>query len=134
MTELSLKSNLDLNEHISIGRLLAPLRKEGVLIVGSGGAIHNDDEMLPGGPVKDWAIKFKDTINDIVSNKAFTNNERHEKLMSFCGTDLFHLGHPRTEHFLPLPMVMASVDFNPGRVLYDEIALASFLQGTYLFE
>ena len=41
IVQLSLKHGLDARTHVEAGRLLAPLRDEGVLIVGSGLSYHN---------------------------------------------------------------------------------------------
>ena len=41
IVQISLLASMDPTEHIRLGRALAPLRDEGVLIVGSGMSYHN---------------------------------------------------------------------------------------------
>jgi aromatic ring-opening dioxygenase catalytic subunit (LigB family) len=41
VVQLSLRQDLDPAAHIALGRLLAPLRDEGILIIGSGVSFHN---------------------------------------------------------------------------------------------
>lgn len=50
VTQLSVQSDLGARHHYEIGRALAPLREESVLVIGSGGIVHNLGEL-------DWAGK-----------------------------------------------------------------------------
>ena len=63
--QLSLQPEKDGTYHYNLGKALAPLREEGVLIIGSGSATHNLREMGPDGePVVDWALKFDTWIKE----------------------------------------------------------------------
>jgi 4,5-DOPA dioxygenase extradiol len=61
---LSLDRALDPAGHLAIGRALAPLRSEGVLIVGSGNVVHNLALWRQtAGTRPDWAVSFQNRIN-----------------------------------------------------------------------
>ncbi|APV48517.1 dioxygenase [Betaproteobacteria bacterium GR16-43] len=64
VTQLAVQSRLGTKHHHDLGRALAPLRKEGVLVFGSGGIVHNLRELDWGrtGAVMDWARAFNDWI------------------------------------------------------------------------
>jgi len=64
---LSVRSDLDAAAHIQAGRALADLRKEGVLVVGSGEVVHNVPEMgARASAPKPWCLDFESWIEEQV--------------------------------------------------------------------
>ena len=63
--QLSVQSNLDGTYHYNLGKALAPLKDEGVLIMGSGNVVHNMGSMnLPLADVTPWALEFDNWLKD----------------------------------------------------------------------
>ncbi len=92
---------LDPQVLFGIGRRLAPLRDQGVLIVGSGFSTHNLREMDwhggPEGHPPSWSEEFDDWLN---RNLAAGDVD---SLLDFeAKAPAAALAHPRTEHFAPL--------------------------------
>lgn len=100
--------------HFEIGQRLAPLRDEGVLIVGSGNLVHNLHTYAWGRHIPDpydWAVRFEDRAKGLMlagDNKPLIEYESlgQEALLSI----------PTPDHYLPLLYVLGA------RLRSDEIA------------
>jgi 4,5-DOPA dioxygenase extradiol len=101
--ELSLDVTAPAAAHYALGRTLAPLRDEGVLIVGSGNIVHNlriidwDDDA----PVAAWAAEFDGWVEDCVAER------RHAELIGYLGHPLGRMAAPTPDHYLPLLYTLA---------------------------
>jgi 4,5-DOPA dioxygenase extradiol len=63
VTQLAIQPRRDAAWHFRLGEALAPLRRENILILASGGAVHNlRDLARDGGATPDWARRFDDWL------------------------------------------------------------------------
>ena len=120
--QLSLLSSLDAAEHLRLGQALAPLRDEGVLIIGSGMSYHNmrgygDPRSTP------IAAEFDRWLTETVALPAAERNARLANWASASGP-AGRLSHPprAEEHLLPLHVVAGAAGDSVGRrVFSDEV-------------
>jgi len=92
--------------HFEIGQRLAPLRDEGILIVGSGNLVHNLHAYARGRHMPDpydWAVRFENMARDMILAGEFQPLVDYEKL----GKDAV-LSIPTPDHYLPLLYVVAA--------------------------
>lgn len=114
---VSIKSSYDPAEHLALGRALAPLRDEGVLIIGSGLTYHNMQGFGRDSSTPD-AESFTRYLNEAI---ALTDNRaRDEKLLHWESAPGARLAHPREDHLLPLLAVAGAAGRDSGRVLFAE--------------
>src|SRR6185312_3890754 len=92
---------------VELGRKLAPLREEGVLLAGSGFIVHNLRAMNPGAEeMPAWAREFDAWVADKVGRRDVETLVRYRELAPGVGMSL-----PTHEHFLPLFFALgASID------------------------
>jgi len=114
---LSLAASLDPALHLAAGRTLAPLRDEGVLIVGSGMSFHNLRGY--GRPeTKERARAFDAWLTRAVESQG---PERNALLTGWREAPFAAFAHPREEHLIPLMMVAGAGGDAPGvRIFGDE--------------
>ncbi|MEZ5069936.1 MAG: 4,5-DOPA dioxygenase extradiol [Bacteroidales bacterium] len=104
--QLSLDTTKGPADHYALGKQLAALRNQGILIVASGNLIHNLGRVawnkLDGPFAHDWAREAREFINRAI------REGRHDDLIRYRqqGTAM-QLAAPTPEHFLPLLYVLA---------------------------
>jgi aromatic ring-opening dioxygenase catalytic subunit (LigB family) len=115
LIQLSLKRNLDPRAHLELGHALAPLRSEGVLIVGSGYSYHNlrrfNDTTGVSEPFDAW---LKDAVCDPEPAS------REGKLLRWEQAPNARLCHPREEHLIPLMVAAGAAGADVGHTIYSE--------------
>jgi len=102
--QLSLIKGLDPQIHIKMGNALEPLRKEGVLIIGSDMSYHNMQGFMSGTSSAASVSKQFDNwlTQSVEKNRA---GERNELLINWEKAPKARESHPRSEHLAPLFVV-----------------------------
>jgi 4,5-DOPA dioxygenase extradiol len=104
VVQLSIDESKPASHHFDVGRKLAPLREEGVLIVGSGNLVHNLHAYAWGRHAPDphdWAVRFENTARNLMLSGEFSPLVNYEML----GKDAL-LSIPTPDHYLPLLYVL----------------------------
>ena len=105
VVQLALDATQPASFHYATGARLAPLRNEGVLIVGSGNVVHNLRLIgWGGGQPYDWAQRFNDYVRDSLSTRQYERLVDYER----AGADAT-LAVPTPEHYLPLLYVLGAM-------------------------
>ncbi|MEY4762280.1 MAG: hypothetical protein RLZZ200_2136 [Pseudomonadota bacterium] len=126
--ELSLERGLDPALHLEAGRALAPLRDEGVLIIGAGMSFHNLRAL--GDPrARDPSLAFDGWLEQSLT---LPGPARAAALQAWDSAPAARICHPREEHLLPL-MVAAGAADGAGQRIYREIVLQVAISG-YRFD
>eukprot|EP01038_Epipyxis_sp_PR26KG_P007489 gene7489-10204_t len=118
VVQLSLKIGLDISEHIRLGEVLSPLKKEGVLIICSGQATHNLSAMRQS-PTKASVQKAKDFTDWLCltmekTGVAATYQETKQSLIKIATeSPHFDYNHPHIEHFAPFCVAFGTIIQDP---------------------
>ncbi len=109
--QLSLKRGLSPAEHIAMGRALAPLRDEGVFIIGSGMSYHNMRGF--GAHGFSASAAFDDWLQ---ATAVLPAAERDARLAQWVEAPSARAAHPREEHLLPMMVIAGAAQQDSGRV------------------
>ncbi len=128
VVQLSVHAGQPVEYHLELGNRLAPLRREGVVVVASGNVVHNLrllDWSRPDGAF-DWATRFDQAARrQLVDDPA--------GLAALAGHRDFALAAPTPDHFLPLAYLagMAAADGERPAPLVDGYAYGSLSMACY---
>lgn len=113
VVQLSLRSSFSPKEHLALGRALAPLRDEGILIVGSGlPSYHNLSMMMK----RNVSAESSRTFDSWLTRTCVEHSgaERSELLEHWDRAPSARECHPREEHFLPLLVAAGAAEGEAG--------------------
>jgi 4,5-DOPA dioxygenase extradiol len=132
--QLSVQPHRSPADHIALGRKLAPLREEGVLVMGSGSATHNLRRLMRGQagaePAPEaWARQFDDWLAETVE-------KGDEAALADYRQRAPHAreAHPTDEHFLPLHVAFGAAGPGAhGKALHRSFTLGNLSMASYAF-
>jgi aromatic ring-opening dioxygenase catalytic subunit (LigB family) len=124
VVEMSVDVSLDPELHLATGKALAPLRDEGVLIIGSGMSFHNMQAYRDPGAMN--PSKRFDTWLDQATEAAPPT--RDYALAEWEKAPMARYAHPREEHLIPL-MVAAGASEAPGKRVFNGDVLGTMISG-----
>lgn len=127
---LSVNPALPPAEQYRIGQALGKLRRQNVLILGSGGTVHNLRRLdWDGTEAAEWAVRFDDWIKERLERWDL------EELFDYEGKAPHGLeAVPRSEHFVPLLIAMgAADDSRSASLLYREFQYGSLSLSCWRF-
>ncbi len=117
--QLSLCASLDAGLHIRIGRALAALQQERLLILGSGFSFHNMQALMA---KRDDApdprnLAFEDWLGETCTDASLDEEARAARLADWTSAPHARYCHPREEHLLPL-MVCYGIAGGPAELAF----------------
>ena len=128
VVQLSINALKPLDYHIDLGRRLASLREEGVLILGSGNVVHNLRQIKWSSPDEgfDWARRFDDAAADVLTSDP-------AEILKLTEHRDYDLAVPTPDHFIPLLYVagVAAASGERPRALVRGYAMGSLSMSCY---
>lgn len=129
--QLSMPATGSAGDLFELGRSLAPLRAEGVLILGSGNLVHNLRRVDWGGggaPPPSWAAAFDAWIADVLSRRDW------DALVDYRSrAPQLALAHPTEEHLRPLLVVAGAAADEPVRFTLEGWEMGSLSRRSVQF-
>jgi 4,5-DOPA dioxygenase extradiol len=129
--QISLSNSLDAAFHIELGRALAPLKNENLLILGSGFSFHNMKVMLSKQEdgVDEKNRQFEEWLAQTCSDPDLDLNEREQRLIEWDRAPAARYCHPREEHLLPLQVCFGIARTQATTVFQDVVS--GFITSAY---
>ncbi|KAJ2857011.1 hypothetical protein GGI22_003632 [Coemansia erecta] len=106
IVQLSLLGNESMEEHLQMGELLAPLRDQGIVVVGSGMAVHNLRDFSNSNVVRPYVEPFDKEVEHAIVDSA--PEKRRSAVAALAGSSNLRKAHPTLEHLLPLHVAVGA--------------------------
>ncbi|MED4603443.1 class III extradiol ring-cleavage dioxygenase [Paenibacillus validus] len=130
VVSMSVHAGLVPEQQYRIGRALAALRKQDVLIMGSGGTVHNLNRLAwDSGDVSAWALEFDEWLGERIETWDIDRLFRYDAEAPFAKEAV-----PRSEHFVPLLIAMgAAHEGKKAKLLHRQYQYGSLSLSCWMF-
>ncbi len=124
IVQVSLTSSLDPAAHIAVGQALAPLRKQNVLLVGSGLSYHNMSALMngPGSNAKAESEVFDQWLTTTCEAPP---KQRNNRLCQWQSAPSARQAHPQEEHLIPLMVMAGAAGEDLGKSIFKDQVLGA---------
>lgn len=129
--QLSIQQHMEPKKHHALGKAIESLRHEGVLILGSGGAVHplGYAPLRPGAETDQWALDFDSWLTKSVEQGDDNAIKNYSKVSPYP-----ERAHPTPDHFMPLLISMgAAGEGAKGEVIHHSWYWGDLGMGAYEF-
>ncbi len=127
--QVSLVAGLDPAHHLAIGRALAPLREQGVLIVASGLSFHNMQVLMGEGEAVEPSQRFDEWLVTVCEGDPAA---REAALLRWEEAPEARFAHPREEHLVPLMVAAGAATGEPGRRIFTDQVMGAVVSAIEL--
>ncbi|KAI3671532.1 hypothetical protein L1987_87270 [Smallanthus sonchifolius] len=127
--QLSVQTDQDATYHYNMGKVLAPLKDEGVLIVGSGATTHNLKMLRNTTSVQPWAQEFDSWLKEALIDGRYEDVNGYKEKAPHAT-----VAHPWPDHFYPLHVAMGAGGANSkAQLIHHSWGLSSLSYASYKF-
>lgn len=130
VTQLSLPAHWQLSQLMALGKAIAPLRDEGVLLLSSGSATHNlwaFGSHLLDAAAPDWVQMFEQWLIEAIGQGDAA------QLLDYAKAPYAKENHPTPEHLLPLFIAMGAGNSSVGNLLHRSYTYGVFSMVSFSF-
>lgn len=131
VVQLSLITGLDATQHMALGQSLQELRKQNILIIGSGMSFHNLRAVFAGvrPEYRKASDEFADWLVHTMTDTQLDARARSKALQHWQDAPYATFCHPRAEHFLPLHVCAGAAGSEAATLLFDEDLMGHRVNG-----
>ena len=118
--QVSIRSDYSPEAHLKLGRALAPLRDQGVLIIASGSSYHDlrgffsQDGVNPKRDSAEFDAWLQETLVHL------TGDRRSNRLLNWEQAPAARAAHPQEDHLIPLHVAVGAAEAERGHVIYSQ--------------
>lgn len=117
--QISIDEELPREKIFAIGKELNQLRKDGILILGSGNIVHNLGAIKRNDSPYQWASEFDEYIKKKIRDKEY------QAIIDFEKHPIINLALPTVEHFLPLLYIVGAAEWEDPKFFCEKIFASS---------